>query len=76
LSGCDGFRAFRGYAELPDDEWQTAEQSAERVVRIAAGHADPLNGRFLHVKDDLDALLAEAAAGMPEGRLLLRRARS
>ena len=76
MSGSDGFRAFSGYEELPDDEWQTAGQSAELVLRIAAGHADPLNGRFLHVKDDLDALLAEAAAGMPEGRLLLRRARS
>jgi hypothetical protein len=43
-------------------------------VRVAAGDADPLNGRFLHVKDDLDELLAEAARGMEDGRLRLRRA--
>jgi hypothetical protein len=30
-------------------------------VRIAAGDADPLGGRFLHAEDDLDELLADAA---------------
>ncbi len=74
MSDSDGFREFSGFEDLPDREWQTAEQSAELVLRIAAGDADPLNGRFLHVKDDLDALLAEAAEGMAEGRLRLRRA--
>ena len=48
---------------------------ADLVLRIAAGDADPLSGRFLHVKDDLDELLAEAAAGMSEGRLRMRRPR-
>jgi NAD(P)-dependent dehydrogenase (short-subunit alcohol dehydrogenase family) len=73
MSQSAGFLEFSGYHDLPDGEWQTAEQSAELVLRIAAGHADPLNGRFLHVKDDLDQLLAEAATGMDEGRLRLRR---
>jgi len=74
MSGSAGFLEFSGYEDLPDDEWQTAGQSAELVLRIAAGDADPLNGRFLHVKDDLDELLAEAARGMDESRLRLRRA--
>ena len=43
------------------------------MLRIAAGDADPLTGRFLHVKDDLDELLAEAAAGMSDRRLRMRR---
>ena len=73
MSAGAGFVEFSGYEDLPDDEWQTAEQSAALVLRIAAGDADPLNGRFLHVKDDLDDLLAEAAAGMEAGRLRLRR---
>ena len=73
MSTGDGFREFSGFQDLPDDEWQTAEQSAELVLRIAAGDADPLNGRFLHVKDDLDDLLAEAARGLAPGRLVLRR---
>jgi NAD(P)-dependent dehydrogenase (short-subunit alcohol dehydrogenase family) len=61
-----------GIRELPPDEWQRAEQSAELVARIASGDCDPLSGRFLHVKDDLDGLLAEAAAGMADDRLRMR----
>jgi NAD(P)-dependent dehydrogenase (short-subunit alcohol dehydrogenase family) len=74
MSDSEGFLAFSGYHDLPAGEWQTAEQSAGLVLRIAAGDADPLNGRFLHVKDDLDVLLAEAAAGMSDARLRMRRA--
>ncbi|MDX6378424.1 MAG: meso-butanediol dehydrogenase / (S,S)-butanediol dehydrogenase / diacetyl reductase [Gaiellaceae bacterium] len=73
MAGSDGFRRYSGFEDLPADEWQTAGDSAELVLRIAAGHADPLSGRFLHVKDDLDELLAEAAAGMSERRLRMRR---
>ena len=75
MSAGAGFLEFSGFDDLPDDEWQTAEQSAELVLRIAAGDADPLNGRFLHVKDDLDDLLAEAAAGHGSGRLRLEAGR-
>jgi NAD(P)-dependent dehydrogenase (short-subunit alcohol dehydrogenase family) len=73
MSQSEGFRHHaEGIRELPADEWQTAEQSAELVARIARGDCDPLSGRFLHVKDDLDGLLAEAAAGMSDGRLRMR----
>lgn len=73
MAGSDGFLRYSGFEDLPADEWQTAADSADLVLRIAAGHADPLSGRFLHVKDDLDELLAEAAAGMSERRLRMRR---
>lgn len=73
MADSDGFRRHSGFEDLPAAEWQTAGDSAALVLRIAAGDADPLTGRFLHVKDDLDALLDEAAAGMSEGRLRMRR---
>ena len=73
MADSDGFRRYSGFEDLPADEWQTAADSSELVLRIAAGHADPLSGRFLHVKDDLDELLAEAAAGMSDRRLRMRR---
>jgi NAD(P)-dependent dehydrogenase (short-subunit alcohol dehydrogenase family) len=73
MSTSEGFWAHaEGIRELPPSAWQTAEQSAELVSRIAHGDCDQLTGRFLHVKDDLDALIAEAAAGMPDDRLRMR----
>ena len=45
---------------VPDDAWTGIEASAELIVRIAAGHADPLSGRMLHVDDDLDDLVRHA----------------
>ena len=38
--------------------WRPAERVADLVVALAAGAYDPLAGRFLHVDDDLPALLA------------------
>ena len=73
MADSDGFRRYSGFDDLPADEWQTAGDSAALVLRIAAGDADPLTGRFLHVRDDLDALLAEAARGMSDSRLRMRR---
>ena len=64
MADSDGFRRYSGFEDLPADEWQTAGRLvASSCCAIAAGDADPLSGRFLHVKDDLDELLAEAAAG-------------
>jgi NAD(P)-dependent dehydrogenase (short-subunit alcohol dehydrogenase family) len=44
------------------------EEAAALVERLARGDADALSGRFVSRADDLDALIAEAAAG--ERRLL------
>jgi NAD(P)-dependent dehydrogenase (short-subunit alcohol dehydrogenase family) len=73
ITNTDGFRRYTDLASAADRTWQTPAQAANLVIRIAAGDADPLTGRFLHVKDDLDQLLAEAAVGMADGRLRMRR---
>jgi NADP-dependent 3-hydroxy acid dehydrogenase YdfG len=49
-------------ADLPDDAFTPVELVLGLVDRIAAGGLDPLAGRFLHARDDLDRLLAEVDA--------------
>lgn len=49
-------------AKTPAD-FLPATMAAELVLDIASGRLDALSGRFIHVRDDLDALLADAAAG-------------
>jgi hypothetical protein len=48
-------------AAIPAEEYTPAQRVGDLLVRIAAGDADPLNGRFLHAEEDLDELLADAA---------------
>jgi len=63
-----------------NDEWNGMDKSAvfppeavaELIVRIAAGEADALNGRFIHVKDELATLLANLDRIKSEELLLLR----
>lgn len=43
------YKDFRG--------WDPPELAATLILRIAAGEADPLSGRLLHVRDDLDEML-------------------
>jgi NADP-dependent 3-hydroxy acid dehydrogenase YdfG len=45
-------------ADIPDDRFSDPGLVLALVDRIAAGSLDPLAGRFLHARDDLDALLA------------------
>lgn len=45
------------FANIPKDQWVPIEKSGELVVALASGKADKLTGRFIHVLDDLDALL-------------------
>jgi NAD(P)-dependent dehydrogenase (short-subunit alcohol dehydrogenase family) len=59
---------------VPAEEYVPAERMAELLVRVAAGDADPLSGRFLHAEDDLDELLADAAR-ITAGDLLTLRLR-
>jgi 3-oxoacyl-[acyl-carrier protein] reductase len=44
----------------PASAWYRAEQVAALVAEIASGRVDALNGRFIHVMDDLERMLAEA----------------
>jgi NAD(P)-dependent dehydrogenase (short-subunit alcohol dehydrogenase family) len=59
-------------AAVPAEGYVPAERAGELLVRVAAGDADPLSGRFLHVDDDLDKLLAGAARVAAEDLLTLR----
>jgi 3-oxoacyl-[acyl-carrier protein] reductase len=47
--------AFAGFTD-----WTPPERVADLTVRIARGDADALAGRFIHVTDDLDKLVATA----------------
>ena len=46
---------------LSPDAWGTPERAAQLVVTLAAGEADALSGRFLHVGQDVAALVQQAA---------------
>jgi hypothetical protein len=42
------------------------------VLRLAAGGADALSGRYITMEDDLDALVKQFGAGAPADQRLLR----
>jgi NAD(P)-dependent dehydrogenase (short-subunit alcohol dehydrogenase family) len=69
----EGFLQVR--PELRDpapDAWREAGAFTGLLLRIAAGELDPLHGRFVHVRDDVDELLAAAAGDPAAGTLRLR----
>jgi hypothetical protein len=58
----DAGRRWRPWiADASPDDYTPAERVGALLVRIAAGDADPLSGRFLHARDNLDELLADTA---------------
>jgi NAD(P)-dependent dehydrogenase (short-subunit alcohol dehydrogenase family) len=57
---------------VPPEAYIPAQRTGDLLVRIAAGDADPLSGRFLHAEDDLDELLADAGRVVAEDLLTLR----
>jgi NAD(P)-dependent dehydrogenase (short-subunit alcohol dehydrogenase family) len=61
------FRAL--YAEKRDTP---VERSVELVLRLAAGDADTLSGRYVSVEDDLDALIKQFAVERPAEQRMLR----
>jgi NAD(P)-dependent dehydrogenase (short-subunit alcohol dehydrogenase family) len=48
------------------------ERSVQLVLRLAAGDADTLSGRYISVEDDLDALAKECAAESSADQRMLR----
>jgi len=48
------------------------ERSVHLVLRLAAGDADALSGRYLSVDDDLDALVKQVVAEPPADQRMLR----
>ena len=61
------FRAL--YAEGRDTP---IERSVQLVMRLAAGDADALAGRYVSVEDDLDALIKQVAAEPSPDKRMLR----
>jgi NAD(P)-dependent dehydrogenase (short-subunit alcohol dehydrogenase family) len=56
-------RITSGRPELeaqPPSAWFPAERIATLVATLASGRADALSGRFIHVMDDLERILAES----------------
>jgi NAD(P)-dependent dehydrogenase (short-subunit alcohol dehydrogenase family) len=72
LLGEPGRRWRPQIAAIPPEEYTPAGRVADLLVRVAAGDADPLSGRFLHAEDDLDELLADAERVIAEDLLTLR----
>jgi NAD(P)-dependent dehydrogenase (short-subunit alcohol dehydrogenase family) len=72
LLGATGRRWRPQIAAIPPEEYTPASRVADLLVRVAAGDADPLGGRFLHAEDDLDELLGDADRVAAEDLLTLR----
>lgn len=60
---------FEGFAE---EHIFPPEAAATLIAHLATGEADALTGRFIHVADDLDALIADADNIVAEDRYALR----
>ena len=60
------------FDQIPEDAWSPPEAAALLVVRLAEGAGAGLNGRFIHVNDDLDLLAREAERIEREGLYTLR----
>ena len=60
---------FEGF----DDSYKFPPEAAgELCVRLARGEADKLTGRMIHVRDDLDQMIAEADQIVADDRYALR----
>jgi NAD(P)-dependent dehydrogenase (short-subunit alcohol dehydrogenase family) len=56
------------FRNVPESDWRAADLVGGLIVRLAAGEADALSGCYLHVDDDLPALLRESER-IRKGRL-------
>jgi NAD(P)-dependent dehydrogenase (short-subunit alcohol dehydrogenase family) len=63
---------FPEFHEESADNYVSPERTAELVIALAAGTADRLTGRFIHVFDDLDDLLQRVEAIESGGLYQLR----
>jgi NAD(P)-dependent dehydrogenase (short-subunit alcohol dehydrogenase family) len=55
-----GQRYLGGLLTMPAGAFLGPEQTASMCVRLASGVADALSGRYIHVSQDLDALIAQS----------------
>jgi len=56
-------------AEIGPEVWMPPSVAADKIEALVSGRYDALSGRFLHAKDDLDAVLV-AAPGLADARML------
>jgi NAD(P)-dependent dehydrogenase (short-subunit alcohol dehydrogenase family) len=48
------------FKSVPESEWYPAERAGELCALLAAGAADRLSGRYIHVRDDIQELIRRA----------------
>jgi NAD(P)-dependent dehydrogenase (short-subunit alcohol dehydrogenase family) len=59
----DALIAFRpDLAQMPESAYLPVSAATELVADLASGRFDALSGRFIHARDDREALLAAAQA--------------
>ena len=51
----------QGFEDAPRSDWTPIDRIGQLVADLATGRADRLSGRFIHVHDNLDELIAHAA---------------
>jgi 3-oxoacyl-[acyl-carrier protein] reductase len=57
---------------IPESDVSSLEEVAQFVLRMASGEADSLTGRYIHIKNDLDLLLADIQRIQEEDLYTLR----
>lgn len=72
LESDDGRRWLPHMQRMPESVWVPAEKGAALIVALAAGEADALSGRFIHVSDDLTDLVRRADEIRAQDTLTLR----
>lgn len=72
LDDPDARKWVADFSQMQPDEWVSAEEGANLVVRLAHGEADALSGRYIHVFEDLDELIEGAAEIKESDRLVMR----
>ena len=60
------------YEPMPEEWVFPAEDCADLCIRLARGDADALSGRMIHVRDDLDAMIARAKEIIEKDEYALR----
>ena len=60
LESGPGRRWLPQMRQMPESVWVPAERGAALITALAAGEADALSGRFIHVSDDLEDLVRRA----------------
>jgi NAD(P)-dependent dehydrogenase (short-subunit alcohol dehydrogenase family) len=71
-NSAEGRRWLPEFQARPPEDYVTPEVAGRLVATLATGTADRLSGRFIHVSDDLAALIAAADDIVDNDRRVLR----